>query len=421
MALGLKFTDGSTTLFDCSSSGRYVDGQNGWQRGQPTDDENVMDTFVIMVQDDTTDIQSDASTINRILELAETYEDEGIGSRIYLEGALDGSNWRRSPVVGGRVVSYDLDSAIRSGFSQITVQVERKDFFDGAETTLALTNTNGSGVTTGLRIYNTNDGATVDTSYHRCNYVQVSGSAVAGDLPCPVKLDLGFEGAVNRLYIGCGWANTQTLDPLIEAEDTYGGTADSGCSGGYYQARASNWVPIMTSGTGQPNWYLPILRARITGAAAKLKYWVNSGKPRTIYLTQETDSATDWQLFPLSILRAPAEGPNMGITFYWEYGVSQDTDFVHLLPANFWRIAERVSDDPSANQYQENGYTERAGFISTIERPTVTYGPGIYLMPGKDQRIWALYQDVRESVTNSSDLDKHCTVTLTYRPRYRSL
>lgn len=422
MGFGLKLTDGSNTLYDFFGTGRYIDGLNGWQRGQSTDDDTVIDTLTNMVQDVAADIQADASTINRILELAEIYDEEQIGTQIFLEGSLDGTNWRRSPVVGGSVVNYDMDSAIRAGFSHITVQVERKDYFDGAEITLGLTNPNGTDVTTGLRIYNTNDGAVVDTSYHRHNYVEIDGDDVAGDLPCPVKLTISAESTINRVYIGCGWANTQTLDPCIEAEDTYGGTADSNCSGGYYQAIADNWVSILSGGTTLVNWYLPILRAHLNNANAKLRFWINNGQPREVYLSHDVSGTGSFQLFQLPVVRAPAEGPSMGITFYWDYAASQDTDFVMLLPANFWRIAERVANEPAATQYVENAYTERYGFIYSIERPTIAYGPGIFLMPAKDQRIWMLYQHINTTTPiTDADISMHATVTLTYRPRYRSL
>lgn len=420
MALGLKFTDGTNLLFDCSTTSRYIAAEDGWQRGQATEDEKVADTFVLMVQDTAANIQKAASDINRILEQGKIYDEQKIGDQIFLEGTLDGTNWRRSPVVGGMVTGYDLDSTIRSGFAEIHFQVLRKDYFDGVETNVPLTNQNGSNVTSGLRIYNCNDGATVDTTYKRNNYVEIAAASVLGDLPAPVKLTISSTSGFTHLYIGLGWANSQVVNRLYEAETAAGsGTSYSGASGGQYYSGAGE-LNLAASG-GPSIFYLPMLRGRLNNDNAKVTYWINNGQIKVSYLTQTTQQATDWQLFPLQMLRAPTEY-GTGATLHWQYAASQDTDYIQLLPANFWRIAIHTITDPASGEFIENGYTERAAFMySGTDQPTLVYGTGIFLMPNKLQRIWILRQNLVSTETNSSNINARSTITLTYRPRYRSL
>ena len=421
MALGLKFTDGTNLLFDCSTTTRYISGEEGWQRGQATDEETVADTFVLMVKDTAANIQKAASDINRILEQGKIYDEQQIGEQIFLEGTLDGSNWRRSPVVGGMVTGYDLDSTIRSGYAAIYFQVIRKDYFDGAETNVPLTNQNGSNVTGGLRIYNCNDGATVDTTYKRNNYVEIAAASVLGDLPAPVKLSISSTSAFNRLFIGLGWANSQAANRLYEAEVAAGsGTAWSGASGGQYVIGSTSEYFLDASG-GPSIFYLPIIRARLNSVNAKLSYWINNGQHKESYLTQSTDLASDFQLFPLEFLRAPTEY-GTGAMLHWQWTASHDTDYIQLLPANYWRIAIQTMTDPATGEFIANGYTERdAYFYGGTDQPTLIYGTGIFLQPNKLQRIWILRQNLADTETNASNINARSTITVTYRPRYRSL
>lgn len=426
MALGIKFTDGSTTLYDCTGNGRYIDANNGWQRGQSTDQETVMDTWTMLLRDTIANIQAAASAISRILEQAAVYDEQQLGEQIFLEGTLDGSNWRRSPVVGGVVLGYDIDSAIRSGFAQIVFMVERKDYFDGPVTNVPLTNPNGTDVTTGLRIYNCNDGAVVDTSYHRHNYVEIDGANdVLGDLPASCKVRVVGE-SLNRIYMGLGWANVQSINLCMEDEFVIGSrVANSNCSGGYYCHDDEAWTDTITSGDESINWFLPVIRARITGTNVPMEYYTTYGQHKTVYLTQETYSATDWQLYPLPVIRAPAAGPNMMIQLIHLFtnGNHQDADFTQLLPVNFWRIGIRADDGAVANEFCDDGLSELHYFSggASSRYPTYAYGPGIFLQPGKTQRLWVLRQIVKYGYSDSSSINMVADITITYRPRFRSL
>ena len=72
----------------------------------------------------------------------------------------------------------------------LTVYIDRDPFWESLTlTNVPLTNGNGTDVTTGIRVYNCGDNATVDTSYKRDNWVTIDGANdIVGDMPAPLEV-----------------------------------------------------------------------------------------------------------------------------------------------------------------------------------------------------------------------------------------
>lgn len=201
------------------------------------------------------------------------------GQRVFLTyKPSGGATTYRSEVVGGRVEFLQRSLAVWQWDAldtEIRVYIERKYFWEeNSETTLPLTNANGSSTTSAIAVYNHNDAGATDD-----NFVQIAAADAAGVLPCPFRIEIinTYGTALRRVYIAHKASGTPaSFTHILEAESaTLNATyvtagADAACSNGNKAAIVNvpasvatlfTWTLSTTqAGYIKNQWIRPILR-----------------------------------------------------------------------------------------------------------------------------------------------------------------
>jgi len=374
--------------------------------------------------------------------------------KVYLE-------WKQS--AGGTAYRSELKEA-RSEWNQDTLTLanwtgdtqfntiswERANWWEGPEAQIPLSNTNGTNNTSGLNVFNTNDG--VGTSPNkRNNYVDVAGTAIVGDLHGATRLEMINTYATSRLgllWIGQNYTNPSTFTHHYEAEAaTHGGTAiaQSQYSGGTVvnlpvptgtETELLKWAissPQITYGAGR---YFKAMLRFPTGPDDSI-YWRIRIKWNLTTLWEsgqaiaDPDYAIAWRDF--ATFRLPPWLPGLSeldelelvLTGYQTTGaqIDQGIDCLDLIPVDGWRNLRfigygtaqnwRVIDDGIDERlYHDNGYgSQKVGLY-------VGYGNPIMLKPGTNQRLYFLQHAYQ---ANLAEIDRTLSVKLFYRPRRLTL
>lgn len=428
MALKLKITDGTNTLVDLSD-GTYCainESRGGYQEDQgstvtviPGDTSH--DRIALLLVGGVSSIQTTYTNIQRALLDAERYENDRTGHPVYLEGSKDdGANWRRSRIRAGSCL-YNVDEAIISGSANAVLEMDRVLGWLGPETAVPLTNPNGNRVSaSNINVYNCNDGSGSAPNVRR-NYVDIDGDDILGDLPAPSRIRI-YNAYNTKFYLGLAFTPDITnLVSYVEGEDFTGVTpvSDAACSGGEY-ADITGWCTINRLYAAGA-WLMPI--ARIAFPTAESSVFIGntsilnpSGK--TYHITR---LSTAFHLYAFDPIRVP-ESAYVDVT----WGGSTETiqiyssdgayvDYIQFLPVDRWRILEMIAIGLEPTGIADD-LIEEITYASGTTAPIVATGPGLYLEPGKDQRISILAQ-----AADGSTITDYWGVRMIYRPRYRTL
>jgi hypothetical protein len=127
--------------------------------------------------------------LNRLFEQAR--RNPNFGSRVYLYFAVhENETPYRSRVVDGRIsIEKGYSYGYKTGKLIITIAFEHLPYWEGAQAQIPLTNENGTGNTSGLTVYNTND-MTGTSPTKRVNYVKMLAANVTGDIPTPAIIEI---------------------------------------------------------------------------------------------------------------------------------------------------------------------------------------------------------------------------------------
>lgn len=398
-------------------------------------------------------------TLNRLLKQAEDAQGNRALNKVYLTWQTGASAdvWR-SEIIKGR--AEPRSDALTYGYwSNDTmfapVYLERKNYWEGAEVQLALTNPNGTATTDALAVLNSNDAGGTAPAL-RVNYVDIAGTAVLGDLPGATRLEMTNSGGTVQTYrpaviwIGQNYTNPATYTYLYEGEagTVTGGTATSAAtmSGGYYATSGAftganvvmyRWsIPsaVSVAAAGRPFHAVMKMTSSTYNAS---KYYrlrilsdIGSGVTEWTGPAVYIGPSTGYLILDLGLLYLPPNLSTAGIADYkLELVGSQvgtDTsglgiDYLMLLPADGWRVLQPsllsntfrlVDDGINENVYIDNGSGTGKFGGSAGE------GKQIMLQPGKDQRLYFLMQS---AVTGNAPIDMKLGVKLHYRPRRLTL
>lgn len=123
---------------------------------------------------------------------------------------------------------------------RVTLAYTRAPFFElDTLTTIPLTNGNGSGLTTGINVYDANDeSGSSPNKIH--NYVEMAAADILGSIPTPAHIQItnSFAATARRFYIGHkAQGDPSNFTHWLEAESATLGTgvasaADADCSNG---------------------------------------------------------------------------------------------------------------------------------------------------------------------------------------------
>lgn len=230
MSMQLYITYSSITLDFMAGGYKLLD---GFFPETPDDDaDTVSDQFTILIQGSSaTDLRDKIGAISLMIEHARRHKDDAAAAWLFF--SVDNTDTEGMTKITNGMVLYDktLDANWRRNKVRLTVVIEHKPWWDSHnEVAIPLTNGNGTNITTGLTIYNHDDGG---VSPAHDNWVLINAADVVGDMPGRTRLEVTNTYASNRLYtlwVGQNWTDPDNLDHILEGEDSSLGTdiANSG-------------------------------------------------------------------------------------------------------------------------------------------------------------------------------------------------
>lgn len=440
-ALGLRFTDGTTTV-------TVSNGTTGWltdyRQGSANEEEpSSTDKAKVVLLSSLSTIQATVGSLNKLFRQARNFQRSRVGPRVFVERDLGDGTWWRSETQDALPVLLDssLDSGIATGKMELELVFTRVNYWEGAEAQLPLTNANGTDNTSGLTIYSIDD-----SQSGKDNWVDIDGvNDVTGDLPAAVKLEIkntyndaldettSVVVAVNRNSQYSGTFVTHVL----EGESASGVTAKPASpdyalySNGQYgeddtsaTEASMSWALDDTFQKRAAGNYFRVC-AVLTDYAAGV--WMKAGvsmESGSYYLSENGYTWVDSEFADLGVIQIP---PNFlsGLAYTTVYfnlihkrPAGADTigvDCVLLLPLDSWR---RVVCDPRSLAY--NYYLMIDDINDAVYQYYVTgsyaqfsvvgYGGPLTIEPGVNQRMYVVPVGGDFAVRTAS-------VKLWYRPR----
>ncbi len=204
----------------------------------PTNQINpVTDTFTLQLRSASgSTIRQKITAYNQLFEQARQ-NPSGVNG-VYLNLGMDGdtASWRTRVLDGAIVFDEKLTRGLKNTRVNVEIAFTHLPFWEGPETALALSNLNGTNLTTGINVLNAND-LTGTAPNKRCNYIDIAATSVTGELPTPIKLQLinRYSNVIGAVWIGLNTTNPASCRWLYEAEASSGVTPVAGtyASGGY--------------------------------------------------------------------------------------------------------------------------------------------------------------------------------------------
>lgn len=331
------------------------------------------------------------------------------------------------------------------------VEFTRHNWWEGPETQIPLSNTNGTDNTTGLNIFNTNDGAGSSPN-DRVNYADIDGEDVDGTLDGLTRIELKNTYSSDLLYMV--WIGQNFTDPVAckwfwdaNAASYTGSSVSSALGSG------NNYVNVaLVSGTEADLLTWTIHSSELDGFAGRMykamlrlvstfntnvRYrirlkWKNStiwesglvSLAGAVYATAIRELAT-FKLPPWVAGLSGQDSIQMILRGYHTAGgtITISIDSLQLTPVDGWRQLAYVGYGATVNMWiTDDGINNRLyasnGSGTNVVGNLVGYGTPISLRPGVDQR---LYFQFHSNVVNQAELDRVVQAKLYYRPRRHSL
>lgn len=393
------------------------------------------------------DLDSKIQALTKALTYAKRNQN-GAGGAYFNYAVDESATLARSRILGG-VVTYNEALTRNRKFTRAhaALTIERQPFFEEALTQLPLTNLNGSNNTAGLKVFSCNDG-TGSVPNKRCNYVEINGPNVKGDLPAAVRLELtntyASEHKLGNIWIGHGWQPSANLITCLEAESAAGktGTGDGSSSGGQYVLQALSAGSVaqfkwtlsaaqLTAANGEWFHALPrLMIGNMTNYQFQLKIvsedqtvWESGwAAPDVNYALAIRDLFT-FRLPPwLAKTSAPA-ALDLVLEVVAAQSINLYLDCLFLLPASHWQFVSRgfvtinqndrvILDGLEGLYYRDTG--SGSGRVG-LPKPA---GTPILLEPGKTQRLHFL---MHSWTGNIAEIGRSLSVKAYYRPRRRTI
>jgi hypothetical protein len=382
--------------------------------------------------------------INRAFVLAEQKQKNDFLDAVYLQflgsGLATAEHTYRSEIIRGKIEYYH--ETLKFGWANSAFDVKavitRKNFWEIEDglVALPLSNTNGTDVTSGLNIFNSNDEASSSPT-DRVNYADIDSADVVGDLPAPLKLEMTARATLTDIILAmCNFGDATAIDHMVEVEDSLGVTtgSDTTCSGASYGYLAFTDVVAKTvfsyvsstnwSGLEAGRWYLPFLRLRTVPTIADL--WSR------IILSSGLSAYSQWVSYPASggpqMIQYPPVQHGMPrlSTFDQSFQIQFKTsttgtktiygDYIYLLPLDGVRfydvtltkaaVGDILVDDP----YDDVVTVEYASVSSGKQMVRATGNP-LLVDPREDARIYFVSPGSTAQVIDSVSMKAW------YRPR----
>lgn len=440
MAHVVSITDGATTITFTAANGYQVEEydpetpetENG---AMPADVAETLQIFITGASGSA--VQTRQSALERLLEAARRRRQWGAGPRVFLLLQLD------SDAAAWQAEIYDarlrpLEQALRlwpNNAVSFNLHILRAATWEGALTQIPLTNANGSNNTSGLTVWNHDDGGAGHD-----NYVQIATGVIAGSLPAPVKLELtnttgGSQNFKQILLAGNAFSDPANFAHILEAEAALvsGGSTASNAdsSNGSYVTHTIATSDVQQFTLSQAllqdalgyDFHLlaryrsytgPIyVRPSIRESSGQYALWTGD----EIQLPNLGDPIVDLGVLPLPPGGYSTSYGALRLYLTWRVPVTSvvETDFFALFPANTFRKLRPLAPVANAgaivdDQIEGRAYTLGGG----VETPAVaTQGLPLLVWPNVLQRIYFLWS--LGGLT--APISQTMTVKAWYRPR----
>lgn len=426
----LSFVYGATTLNLQANGIRVLDGYypaSGKERASLTEQ------IELLVTGTSAERLAAVESIRAALRNARDYPS---GSNCtYLHYAVDGTEtaWRSRVMDGDVDFDERLNKRWQHGRLRVHLVVQRDPFWEAtAETAVSIANGNGSG-TGGIRVYSYGGHAVVDTSYYKDNWIDIAAGVIDGDLPAPVRLE--FQN-YRCLKMRMGVQHKGDPDGVTGHFADAGAKAFSGTtlsSLDYFSLTAAQLAAM-------DGYYRVIARLTSHGAYtdlllsagfylygrvffgpqinAYLKLIVDLGVIRIPPAELDTTDVSLSILLSLYGQRRTAGSHSVAFDSlqlipadsYAEFSFPSDV-VPYLFGASYRAYYNSYLGGEAYQEYLDGGTTWK------VERMYMTRG-GLYLEPGKQQRIW--FQPFAELSPNVTD-SGYWIQKLWYRPRKAAL
>ena len=436
MAHTLSITYGSTTI-DLTLVDRTP-------KSAPASEPTVTGYWEVHISAATSELLvEEIHKINRAFEQARQRQDDPFLDRVYLNFLpKDLTDSQRSEILNGNIEFYDetLKYAWANNAVDLRLAIKRRNYWEGALTPIPLTNSNGTDVTSGLILYNCNDGDGSSPNI-RENFADIDGADLKGDLPAPIKIKLVMPYIPNYEVFPIILINNRgdptSIVHMIEGEDAMTSNTDADCSGGEYGY--ASWtttieailISLNTSSFDSfegGRWYLPFLRLQSIPTIADLWLRIYRGPlyPGTEWINYPATGGPQIIQFPPLRIGVP-EINGMTIPGWVKVKTSTtgtktlNVDYIGFIPFDGVRYYEFgyislsdpysiMIDDPYINQAYEIQYSS-----PYTEVPLLMHGTALEVVPNRNARVYLLLAGTTAKVSIGS------TLQLWYRPRRLSL
>jgi len=405
---------------------------------------NVVETVTLaVVASAFSTVQTALRGLETLLQQALHRQNTGKGAQVWVEyRAADSGDVYRSELLYGRL---DPDSEtgseawIATGALRCMVIWQRRFYWEGARTELALDNTStGSKTTGGITVYNHDDAG----SGHD-NYVDIAAGDVGGVLPTPLELSFynSYNSATRTWQVHVAnnvFASPTTFTHILEAEDcnyvagSAAATANADSSGGYYQVAtwggdtetlALRWdLSAAFLATAKGNRFRVL--GRVVGASTGLRACIKTLLSVTT-IAETPEVAVSTGLIDFGIVQLPpyltgeTDLYALTLSMYGRLtgGATLTLDYLQFTPLDSYRVlVPRGYGAAYMTTIVDNGitgslYVDWAGSGKTGHY--IAHGSPVMLHPSVAQRLYFL-------CTNSSsgtDIMRTHTVRAYYRPR----
>lgn len=406
--------------------------------------ETVTETLSLtVIGSSISDMQSRKATLERLLDIANRRNDirspqYKTGDKTFLRITPDGDSttWR----------AEILEARLEADASALIVWGNKKEGFrltltrtvweDDTERAITIVNNNGTN-STGLTVYNHEDGGAGHD-----NFVQIAAAQITGSLPAPAiikwKNSFGSGLYLSKYYFwNNAYATPNTLWYVLEGENAlagYGGAsaADATMSNGnkwsisFTDTAEIRFGSMPYYAAGRPVHLLAHIPFFSSGVYVKPELWDQAGVRSLTPNSSERLLTTDSHLHDLgtlwSGLRTSINVSNQLVLKLRGIGSkSVDLDFIHLAgpdsfrqletPGAFYLVAnlDTVIDDGVNDEHYV--LTNAGSRYDTV----ITHGEPLMLFPNVDQRIGCLWTGVTMLPNWTA------TLQLSYRPRKANL
>ncbi len=435
----LRVTDGTNVLQNLFGTGIAVleylptPGEFESEHGQASEygsevlvvnQPNAVEPCRVAVLDDTTLARTVENNLRTAFARAAHHQrsPQDAAGPIYWEFEISpGDGYWRSEIKAGGIELEEggLGWQWRGKAIALRILIERLPFFEGPRTAVPLSNGNGSNNTSGLTVYNHDDGgAGHDT------HVAIGTAGVTGAIPCAAEIEITNSTADSKrtydLYVGVhSWGGVTSFTPTLEAEAAAPLTSTSIVSNAAHsngQARTLNWsgsgeslicrFPLSSAllSAARGGYYRVFVRfASLPAPDTWLRLSVQLFDVTTIWEGEQIQLATNQEMQDLGVYQLPpylaGQSGVGGLSFLltgYHPGAGAHAitiDYLYLMPVQRFRHYRPRGyglEQGTLLRETTEGVIRSEGWVEGAIGHYIGYGAPLALWPKRDQRIYIL-------------------------------